>query len=149
VVNKETGYILSDKSPAAGDSSETPRHLTKPEFARRVYEAMNNKGWYPSQLSRASGLSRNNISSYINGRSYPSRRSLTMLSKALGVKAETLLPNATASMLKAEQAPEISLTSSSAEPNTSWLTINTRVSTDIGIEILTLLKQEREGAKRK
>lgn len=147
--NREKGYILSDKTPAADDDLETPRHLSKQEFGRRLYRIMTEKGLRQSELARRADLPRNNVSSYVRGLSYPSRMSLVKMAKALGVEADILLPNHTESAIRSEESPDLSLKSSMAEPGMSWLIVNRQVSTSTGVRILNLLEEDRAGGKNK
>src|ERR1043165_6798156 len=64
-------------------SGLTPNHLTKQEFAKRVYNLMLNKGWHQSELARQAGLTRDSISTYINGKVFPTPSKLGKLAKAL------------------------------------------------------------------
>src|SRR3546814_4094336 len=45
----------------------TPRHLTKQEFGRRLYQLMLAKNWSQADLARRAELGRDSISTYING----------------------------------------------------------------------------------
>jgi transcriptional regulator with XRE-family HTH domain len=149
VAKNEKGYILSDRTPAAYSDLETPRHLSKQEFGRRIYRIMTEKGLRQSELARRADLPRNNVSSYVRGLSYPSRMSLVKLAKALGVEPDILLPNYNESAIRSEETPDLALRSSMAEPGMSWLVVNRQVSTAIGVEILGLLEKDRADAGRK
>lgn len=143
MAKREKGYILSDKVPATDGDLETPRHLSKQEFGRRLLSLMLAKGLRQSELARRADLPRNNVSSYVRGLSYPSHMSLTKLAKALGTKPDVLLPNYTEAAIRDEAAPDVSLKSSMAEPGISWLIVNRRVSTSIGVQIVSLLEEDR------
>src|SRR3546814_10206285 len=49
----------------------TPRHLTKQEFGRRLYQLMLAKNWSQADLARRAELGRDSISTYINGKTFP------------------------------------------------------------------------------
>lgn len=63
----------------------------KQEFARRLYRLMQAKGMKQIDLAHATGLSRNNIATYVNGNCYPTQRSLELLATALGCKPDDLI----------------------------------------------------------
>lgn len=149
VANREKGYILSDKTPAADVDLETPRHLSKQEFGRRLYRIMTEKGLRQSELARRADLPRNNVSSYVRGLSYPSRMSLVKIAKAVGVEPDVLLPNYTESAIRSEETPDLSFKTSMGDPGMSWLVVNRQVSTAIGVQILGLLEKDRADAGSK
>jgi transcriptional regulator with XRE-family HTH domain len=107
------------------------------------------KGFHHAELARRADLPRNNISTYINGRSYPTEQSLAKLAKALGVSAEDILPNRTELAIRGEAIPDVSMKSSIADPGKSWLIINRLVSTKLAAEIMTKLEDERLAELRK
>lgn len=153
MARKERGYILSDKAPAVTEDGSVdttvPRHLSKQEFARRLQTLLVAKGWHNAKLAKRAGFGRNSITSYLKGYNYPSRINLEKMAKALGVKAEELLPNITKEAIADEELPDLSLKSSIAEPGMSWLIVNRHVPTAVGAQIVTLLEQARLDAKRK
>ncbi|PHP68166.1 hypothetical protein CSC94_05815 [Zhengella mangrovi] len=67
--------------------------ISKDEFGRRVYRAMIAKGWRQSELARQSRLTRDSISQYVRGKSFPTRYSLDCLARALEVPAHELIPD--------------------------------------------------------
>jgi transcriptional regulator with XRE-family HTH domain len=139
----------SEKIHIVGDTPtnmETPKHLSKQEFARRLFKMMMTaKGLIQADLARATGLSRNNISTYIRGQCFPTQRSLELLASALNCTADELLPNVRESALRAETQPDMSLQSSVADPNRSWLTVNRLVTTSVAIKIMALLNEDKHG----
>lgn len=66
--------------------------VDKKEFGQRLRALMIAKGWTPAELARRAGMPRNNISTYINGRSFPNDLNLKSLARALGVAPDELLP---------------------------------------------------------
>jgi transcriptional regulator with XRE-family HTH domain len=127
-------HIISD-APGNPETVDMPRHLSKQEFGRRLHKIMLEKGFHHAELARRADLPRNNISTYINGRSYPTEQSLAKLAKALGVSAEDILPNRTELAIRGEAIPDVSMKSSIADPGKSWLIINRLVSTKLAAEI--------------
>lgn len=66
--------------------------ISREEFARRLQLALVEKGWNQSELARAVGTGRHNISVYASAKSYPMPPLLKAMSEALGVDSEWLLP---------------------------------------------------------
>ena len=61
-------------------------------LARNIYGAIVDKGWTPAELARLSGLSRNEILSYMRELSLPTSEDLAKLAKALDMTPDELLP---------------------------------------------------------
>jgi transcriptional regulator with XRE-family HTH domain len=61
-------------------------------LARNIYGGIVDKGWTPAELARQSGLSRNEILSYMRGLSLPTSENLAKLAKALDLTPAELLP---------------------------------------------------------
>jgi len=101
------------------------------------------KGMHHAELARRADLPRNNISTYINGRSYPTEQSLAKLAKALGTTSDELLPNRAEMAIRGESQPDLSMKSSVADPGKAWLVVNRLVSTRLAAEIMVLLEKER------
>jgi transcriptional regulator with XRE-family HTH domain len=124
---------------SASDVKLAPKHLTKQEFGRRLYNLMLRKGWHQSELARQSGLPRDSISVYIRGKSLPTPLSLKQLADALGVTTEELLPNHTESAID-EDMPSIEFKVSPNQPDRAWLRVNRLVSIRAGMEIMSILE---------
>lgn len=128
-------------SPLSSDVIEHGnRSSTKEEFAKRLYKAMENKGWTQSQLARYAGLNRDAISTYIRGRSIPSPDSLSKMAKVLDVKAEDLLPKYFESAAQ-EQPTRMELKEIHGESGYMWLKINMRLPRDIAIKVFMLINE--------
>src|SRR4051812_46239708 len=70
------------------EEPDTPTpHLTKQEFGQRLHKLI------IAKFARSADLPRNNVSTYLNGRSYPSEQSLAKLATALDVTPDEILPN--------------------------------------------------------
>jgi transcriptional regulator with XRE-family HTH domain len=136
-------HIMSDTAPSTALALDIPKHLTKQEFGRRLNQLMLNKGMHHAELARRSDLPRNNISTYINGRSYPTEQSLAKLARALGVTPDELLPNRAEMAIRGEAMPDFSMKSSVADPSKTWLNVNRLVSTAVAVKIAVLLEEER------
>ena len=128
---------------------DAPVHLSKQEFGRRLHEKLLALNMRPAELARRANLSRNNISAYINGRSYPSRTSLQAVAKALSCDPDDLLPNFMESAIRGEQMPGFQIKSSVADPGTAWLTINRQVSIAAAMAIGKILADELIDEKKR
>src|SRR5688572_29787045 len=97
-------YLLVDilGGTPDGDLLMGTQHTTaaiKQDFSRRLSKALRDKGWSQSELARHAGkytkkgkLGRYSVSLYVKGRMLPQPERLNAIAKALGVKAEELLP---------------------------------------------------------
>lgn len=117
----------------------TPRHLSKQEFAQRLYQLMLEKKLNQSNLGRRAGIQRNAISTYMRGRSLPTHRNLIKLARVLGMKPEELLPNTIESAIDADN-PMVSMQVSPSAPTKAWLRINQLVDTKLAVKILEMLQ---------
>jgi transcriptional regulator with XRE-family HTH domain len=140
---KATNVVVSDVRLKGRNKDDAPRHLSKQEFGQRLKRKMVEKGMHHAELARRSDLPRNNISTYINGRSYPSEQSLLKLAKALDTSADELLPNRLEMAIRGEQMPDMQIKSSISDPNRSWLTINRLVLTTTALKIAQLLQEDQ------
>ncbi|CAB4121000.1 HipB Predicted transcriptional regulators [uncultured Caudovirales phage] len=123
------------------DTSLIPKALTKQEFGRRLQALILEKNWNQSDAARATGLGRDSISTYVNGKTFPTPRALKTLADALGVKTEELLPNA---MMQAmdDEHPAIELKQATGHPGKAWLRINRAMSFSTAAKIIELINQE-------
>jgi len=136
MVRKTRTHIsVNDGAPAR---SLVPKHLTKQEFGRRVYQLMISRGWHQSELSRRSGIPRDAISTYVRGRSMPTPLNLERLAKAFDTSADELLPNYVESAIE-DDSPAVEMKVSSNAPNMAWLRVNRLVSTATAVKIVELL----------
>lgn len=121
----------------------TPRALTRQEFGRRLATLLLDKGWNQSDLARAAELGRDSISTYVNGKTFPTPKALKALSEALGVSKDDLLPN---QMMQAmdDEHPAVELKQASGHPNKAWLRINRAMSFATAAKIIELINKEDE-----
>lgn len=125
----------------ATDGKMIPKHLTKQEFARRVYKLMIARGWTQSELARQSGLPRDSISVYVRAKSLPTPTSLQALAKAFGMPAEELLPNHLEHAMD-EENPAFSMQVSDSNPNKAWVRVNRLVNFSTATKIAELLETD-------
>lgn len=81
------------EEPAQIASSGPTGRISKAEFGRRLYDMILARGWRQSELARRANVQRDGISSYINGKTYPSDQNLVKIARALGVKPNDLMPD--------------------------------------------------------
>ena len=132
------------------DTKLAPKALSKTEFARRLYQLMADRGWNQSDLCRAAfGTNpetgdvrgRDIVSKYINGRTYPTPKSVAKLAKAFGITPDELLPNYVKEGM-AEEAPSFEVRQVAGDPHRVWLTINRSCSPKTAGKIFDLLNRE-------
>lgn len=147
--HQEKLHVVAEKDEAPTARREsTPRHLSKQEFARRLFARMSRRHLQQADLARLAGISRNNVSTYIRGQCFPNRKNLEALAEALDCTPEELLPNVTELALTTEVAPAVQFTQSSGDPRKSWITINRLLATSVALEIMQLIeKADREEEK--
>ena len=125
-------------------TSLTPKALTKQEFGRRLNGLILDKNWNQADLSRAAGLGRDSISTYVNGKTFPTPRALNALATALGVAPADLLPNAMMSAMEDEH-PAIELRQAAGHPGKAWLRINRSMSFASAAKIIEIINDEDAG----
>lgn len=113
-------------------SAETARDL----FAQSLQRAMNEKRWIAAELSRRSGIGRDNISKYLRGKILPKDLHLNALAKALGKKPEDLLPARPAIPGQREHPP---LDIRDIGDGNCWVRVNQAVPAKLAYKILGLL----------
>lgn len=130
-----------------------PVELRKQEFARRLYELMIAKGWNQSDLARAAfgtratkdgtmdAKGKDAVSSYITGRSLPTKSSLVALANALGVKPEELLPNTLKAQI-ANEAAALTIRVAHGHPDKVWIQLSRQVSPPTAARIQMILLEE-------
>lgn len=122
-----------------------PKHLTKQEFAKRIYAMMIERGWNQSELARTAALPRDAVSVYMRGKSLPTPQNLQKLAKAFGVRPEDILPNHIESAIDADN-PAFEMKISPNAPQIAWVRINRAVPTPIALKIAALLGEADEPA---
>jgi transcriptional regulator with XRE-family HTH domain len=113
--------------------------MTKDEFGTHLYRLMVAKGWRQSDLARAAGLPRNNISTYIRGRSYPARETLHKLAEALAIPIDELLPEHDILPVRGQLPAELELRVSADRPDLAFLAIRRWVPLAIASRVIALV----------
>lgn len=134
-------------APADEVEQLTPNQLTKQEFGRRLAHILNERHMSQSDLVRAVEdktsvkMGRDAISTYINGRSFPTPKSLGLLCEALGVSRDELLPNASIQAINDEH-PALELRAAAGHPGKAWVRINRMMRFETATKIVTLINDE-------
>jgi transcriptional regulator with XRE-family HTH domain len=121
--------------------SLAPKHLTKQEFAKRLYRLMLKRGWNQSELARRANLPRDSVSTYIRAKVMPTQQSAQRLAAALGVTPEDLMPNFVESAIE-EDTPSLEMKVSVNAPNKAWLRVNRLVSLATAARVIDLIEAE-------
>lgn len=125
------------------DGALAPVHLTKEQFGRRLYNLMISKGWRQSELARRAGLTRDAISTYVNGRSLPSPQNAKKLADALEVPVENLLPNIVEGAISQGRA-DFEFKTIASDPTRAWIKIDRSVSLATAVKIAELIQADGE-----
>ena len=136
------GYMGGDST---GGGDRRPKHLTKQEFARRLKALLIHKEWSQSDLARRAGLTRDAVSTYCRGASFPTEKNLEKLSKALDVPSEQLLPNKVEMSIDYD-TPSMSMKESASYPGKTWLQINRLVRTKTALKVMMLMDEDDAGS---
>jgi transcriptional regulator with XRE-family HTH domain len=120
-----------------------PRPVTKHEFGRTLHGHLAAKGWNQSDLARYSGLTRDSVSRYLLGKSFPRPPALRAMAKALGLNPEQLLGNYVIDAIREDPASFDIKTSVNA-PNMAWLRVERMVSLSTALKIGQLLQDDEK-----
>ena len=139
-------HFAHDPSPVRG-SSLTPEAMTKQEFGRHLQRLLNERNWSQADLAReveaitGTKMGRDAVSTYINGRSFPTPASLNLLCKAFGLSREELFPNALMNATQDEH-PAFEMRAAAGMPGRAWVRVNRLMSFETASEIARLLNIE-------
>lgn len=123
------------------DGGLTPRALTKQEFGRRLFQLMMARSMSQSDLARAAEMGRDSISTYVNGKTFPTPLALKKLADALGVEQEELLPNGMMAAMEDEH-PAVELRQAAGHPDKAWVRVNRSMSFATAAKIISLIDEE-------
>lgn len=135
---KTRTHVEENEPQVTAPQRFVPRHLSRQEFANRLYKLMLSRGWHQSELARQSGLTRDAISTYVRGAALPTPTSLQALAKVFRMKPEELLPNQIESAIDADN-PSLDIKVSPNAPNKAWLRVNRLVTLNTAVKISELL----------
>lgn len=146
-------HFAHDPAEADRGAALTPQALTKQEFGRRLQQILDERNWSQSDLVRAVNaahpntkpMGRDAVSTYINGRSFPTPRSLAMLCKALGMTRDELFPNG-AMFASNDEHPALELKMAAGHPGQAWVRLNRLLSFETATEIVKLINEADKNA---
>lgn len=130
----------------------TPQAMTKQEFGRRLQKLLDERNWSQADLARAveektgQKMGRDAVSTYINGRSFPTPKSLNQLCQAFGMTKEELFPNALINATQDEH-PAFEMRAAAGYPGRAWVRVNRMMSFETAAEIARLLNLEDQKAR--
>ena len=114
------------------------------DFAKRLQDALNDKGWTQSELARRmapmlkeSRIGRDNISKYVRGKVLPLPPALEAMAKVLGVESKDLLPMRATQAVADELSP---LDVRDIGQGRVWLQVNQAVDWPIALKVMNLLR---------
>jgi transcriptional regulator with XRE-family HTH domain len=115
------------------------------DFAKRLQDKLNDKGWTQSELARRmapllkeSRIGRDNISKYVRGKVLPLPPALEAMAKVLGVESKDLLPTRATQAVADELSP---LDVRDIGGGRVWLQVNQAVDWDVALDIMRLVRQ--------
>lgn len=120
---------------------------SKFEFGQRLQKALNDRNWSQADLARqveritGEPMGRDAVSTYINGRSFPTPASLNRLCKALDMTREELFPNALMNAPQDEQ-PAFEMRAVAGQPGQAWVRVSGMMSFETATEIARLFNEE-------
>jgi transcriptional regulator with XRE-family HTH domain len=155
--DKSEGKRMARKShhalaPAVEPVEEqlTPTALTKQEFGRRLAAILVERHMSQSDLVRAINakfpnlnprFGRDAISTYVNGRSFPTPKSLGLICETLGLTRDQILPNATMQAMNDEH-PAFEMRAAVGHPGKAWVRVNRLMRFETAATIAKLINEE-------
>lgn len=133
-----------NQEPTGVMSADMPKSAIKKEFARRLQQAMTEKGWNQSELADNAKkyiedgvFGRYSVSCYVRGHTLPRPKHLHAMAKALGKKPGELLP--TRGVPSADKTdPPLDL--KDIGEGQVWLRVNQSCTWPVALEVMKLLK---------
>jgi transcriptional regulator with XRE-family HTH domain len=119
------------------------------DFAKRLQDRLNDKGWTQSELARRMApklkdrrIGRDNISKYVRGKVLPLPAALQAMAEVLGCEAKDLLPSRATQAVSDELSP---LDVRDIGAGRVWLQVNQAVDWPIALKIMNLLRGGGDG----
>ena len=129
---------------ARGTITGAPPAAIRMDFAKRLQDALSDRGWTQSELARRmapllkeSRIGRDNISKYVRGKVLPLPAALEAMAKVLGVESKELLPSRATAAVSDGLSP---LDVRDIGGGRVWLQINQAVDWPMALKIMSLLK---------
>lgn len=144
------------RSPPAKEVAPIHR-LELQEFARKLYQALQARGWTQSDLARAAfgttkdprgytvAKGRDRISVYLRGQSVPDPRNLEKIARALGTTPEELAPDLHADTINREH-PELAIRQAAGQDRVH-LIVNQIVPLSVASKVVAILSSVHAAAE--
>ena len=130
----------SNESPTEAMSDPGVRRLRRQEFVRHLEHLLMEKYWCQVDLARASGLGRDSISTYLKGKTVPSRLSLQKMAKVFQIEPELLYPNyASADAATEEEMLELEVKSIAGRQSKMWVQVTQVLTTDQAMRNMAII----------
>jgi len=150
-MSRKRGSRPYSNRPPQDIPTGAPPQVVLAEFGNKLQQLLVEKNWNQSDLARAARkfmpdkkFTRDNVSRYVRGLSFPLPLRLNALAKALGVSPEDLRPKGIPGAGMKNPPREYR----QLEGGMAWLTINQAVPDELALKILSMLGQE-DADKRK
>lgn len=118
-----------------------PRDMMLQEFSNNLQRMMSDCGMSQSDLARAADTGRDNISSYVRGKTLPRPQAARAIAKALKVDINDLFPGLLERGVE-EAIPSIEFKQVPGREDRAWLRINKEVSFSTAAKIIELINRE-------
>ena len=125
-----------------------PPAAIRQDFARRLQNALNDKGWTQAELARRmapllkeSRVGRDNISKYVRGKVLPLPPHLEAMAKALGIESRELLTSRGTQSGNEELAPRAMRYVGEGRV---WAQINQTMKESTALKLFQMLRDEEE-----
>jgi hypothetical protein len=135
-----------------------PSRMENQQFARRLHQAMTDKGMNNSDLARALwgetqdtkgykvAKNRDRIAVYLRGEGLPAPATLHKMASILAVPKEELVPDLTTPTIDRSH-PEVAMKMISGDANKVQLQINGVVPLSVAVEIIKLYEQAKKAGE--
>lgn len=148
---------VSGPHPNLNETLMRPSPEMKVEFAKRLHEAMHARQWTQADLARAATtvaedgiiVSRDNVSTYARGSSFPTDHKLRAIARALNMKPQDLMPGFVPNDAGPRFSPRAIAAISAFEmkavpgmPNKAAIQVNRVVSWETAMQIAALLQTD-------
>lgn len=133
------GDTTTDAGALTAHITDRARQQAKIEFGKRLQRAIAKKAWRQSDLARHSGVGKDSISNYVQGRTVPTRDNIDRMALALGVAPNDLWPN------YANEVTVLNIQKMERDPSNvdfAFVHINMRVRYGTAVKLMKLLDDE-------
>lgn len=142
-------YDVETSEMARGSLTGAPPTAIRMDFAKRLQDALSDRGWTQSELARRmapllreSRIGRDNISKYVRGKVLPLPPALEAMAKVLDMDSKDLLPSRATQGVSDELSP---LNVRDVGGGRYWVQINQALDAEVALQIMQLLRKGRGG----